>query len=544
MTREEWERCTDPEALLRYAAPRLSRQHLCLVLCEVLQPTVARRVQAHPEEWTAAWALAVLRAWCLFLVSDRELREAQAEFDAFEFQPTVLDRCVEGAIAAGLWPTSTIAHPYTWGLDVNPAAFIRRAAEVASLAASFEEPHPPDVAQRRSVLQRSAEIIRRLVPYPTTVDREWTNAPGIAWSGEFVLRIDGREVGDVVYRRDFASLSGDRAVAFDAAQRDGEPETELQVANRDFIERMREYGEAHDTSQPEPTPRPAPRLLTSLQLVPPEAIGERREWNDRAAALEVRERLRASEAQREEARRVEKQREERIFRLALPPSVALFVGLAWWLVSSGRLTSRELFAVLPFLAASVAIVPFLEFVRWHLDRSPEAPPDEPELGTGLGTALTVLILSAMGLYLCERSAAWVLRRFDTGFSYEVEGARAAATYLQPTLRELRERVEAGRRAENHAQLATLEQELADTLGRQRRFEALVPLSPRVEWGIATLVALPLLFLLASLLSLALASVLAAPREPGGRAAPPETSKPPPATAAVVSNASPPARRPT
>jgi hypothetical protein len=112
------------------------------------------------------------------------------------------------------------------------------AAHFASLAS--QHGLEGDASSFRASQGHLAELIRKLISYPTRRDEDWVATPGLVFAGEAMLRIDGREIGDVVRREDFTGLSAERAVAFDAAQQNPSSETPLPSGYRVHLKRLAE----------------------------------------------------------------------------------------------------------------------------------------------------------------------------------------------------------------------------------------------------------------------------------------------------------------
>lgn len=230
MTRDQWARLTEPAEMIAEASYTIPKRYLCLVLVELAQPAVERWAKTRPDDWRLALGLAVMRAWCFFLATDGEL--AHAEW--------VVSSMREGAGSSASRDDAAIAS-------------VERCLRIASLPESGERATTPDgLAEAAFWCVRAVQyaqglegpagralvpLVRQRIVYTPDVERDWLPNPGIVFAGAAVLRIDGREIGDVVPRWEFETLSAERSVAFDRAQQDAEPESEAQVAYRHRVEK-------------------------------------------------------------------------------------------------------------------------------------------------------------------------------------------------------------------------------------------------------------------------------------------------------------------
>lgn len=248
VTPANWLSSSDARELLGFAAPRIPREHLSLVLAEMAESTVYYWSVRYPLDWRLAWGVATLRAWCFGHASTEELKRARdlvLEAHRLPFSDSHVDQgaraaatCVVGCTTVPLQrAANSIAQPVDLGF-VGLPDLVADAAHHASLA--VQHGFDGEASSYAASQVRLADLIRRLIPFPALANRQWVGSPGIAFAGEVILRIDGRKIGDVVRREEFNQLSGARAVAFDAAQQDAEPESPLQFSHREQVRLLAE----------------------------------------------------------------------------------------------------------------------------------------------------------------------------------------------------------------------------------------------------------------------------------------------------------------
>lgn len=241
MTPEGWRSSDDPRALLCFAASCIPREHLALVLAELAEATVYYWYVRYPLDWRLAWAVATLRAWCFGHATNDELERARDQVLDARVLPLsdghadqaarAAATCVVACTTASLCRTMTaVVEPRD--LDsMGLPDLLAGAAHFAALAA--QHGFDGDASAYEATHRRLADLTRRLIAFPARPNEEWLATPGLAFSGDAMLRLDGRKIGDVVPRDDFARLSAERAVAFDAAQQLADPESPLPSAHRD-----------------------------------------------------------------------------------------------------------------------------------------------------------------------------------------------------------------------------------------------------------------------------------------------------------------------
>lgn len=246
MDHDSWTRSADPSELVRFASLRVARQHLCLALGELCRTAVETAERDGRQRGFAKGYIELVRAWCFFEVADRELEAkaltAQAELQSVDPQTlATADPATQAAhacLAVAAWQTSSIAHPLTWGLEVNPQEFADAAAAVAdAVVGALEGAKNLDATQARLAV---ADHFRRVVPFPARINREWLPYPGVVFSGDFVLSTTDRMIFDAIARSELARLPPERAVAFDVAQAQSTPEPEGQVRQREFVLQLHE----------------------------------------------------------------------------------------------------------------------------------------------------------------------------------------------------------------------------------------------------------------------------------------------------------------
>ena len=230
MTPADWLSSEDPKELLRFAAPRVPREHLSLVLAELAEATVYYWYVQYPGDWRPAWAVATLRAWCFGHASDEELRRARDAVLAAVELPDTDSLADQAARAAASCVVSCASVPLQRAMNkvgqrvdhdsMGLPELVARAAHSASLAT--QHGFDGQVASYRASHAHLAGLVRRLISFPSRSNLEWEATAGVAFAGEVMLRLDGRKIGDVVRREDFGRLSAERAVAFDAAQQGAE----------------------------------------------------------------------------------------------------------------------------------------------------------------------------------------------------------------------------------------------------------------------------------------------------------------------------------
>lgn len=214
----EWAAGRDGRRLLQYAAGRIPPQHVGLLLTS-LALTVCPRLA---EEAPFAFGIATLRAWCHGEASAAELERAfpllQGEaLDELPPATVYAFRAIGEALVLAFFVARSESKRVSPGFFGNQAAhvleqLIRSAVEDASERGVLER------ETREVLLDRAAKLVRAQLPFPHEASIRWERSPGLAIAGMAVLRIDGWEIGDAVSLDEFSSLSGPRAVAFDAAQ--------------------------------------------------------------------------------------------------------------------------------------------------------------------------------------------------------------------------------------------------------------------------------------------------------------------------------------
>lgn len=222
MTPLEWETAQTPWPLLEFAIPRIPRQHLCLVLAEILR-TVGLPKERGPATLALSCAVVSVRAYCL----DREDTvgvhlAARDAADVRRYAQNLGKRGHELATVAhgvllltrvALAPMEPVVAPAQWAKDRDPLGLAAKVKELLASAAHAVNLTRPEAA----CFETWADLVRELVPYPATADREWRSLPGFAFSGDTLLRFDGDELGAVIPADEVAGMRREERLALDLA---------------------------------------------------------------------------------------------------------------------------------------------------------------------------------------------------------------------------------------------------------------------------------------------------------------------------------------
>lgn len=198
----DWARATDGRELIRFAAPRIPPQHLGLVLASLAASAWHHFHQFAPHEHRPALGLGALRAWCVGEMTAAELRSVVDEVKQAARCTHRLDTPVPHNSVMAIWAA----------LEAAVAAHPGRTSSEASAVVEYVVcTHVEDAnarggltrATRDEQLEALAKHIRRQVPWPAVASSRWECAPGVAFSGGAVLRLDGWEIGDAVTLEEF-----------------------------------------------------------------------------------------------------------------------------------------------------------------------------------------------------------------------------------------------------------------------------------------------------------------------------------------------------
>ena len=235
LTQFEWHTSTNAEELLEHAVPLIPSRHTSLVLAEIAESVWPNWHHARPEDWRPAWLLATVRAWCF----------GQAAIDeVFEARENARDAC-DGLMRVGgnrpngwlpAWKASGMAltaasyatdeptgpiyadaarHVVDWTVsalaDASPDVESVSFASLFAHSSPFAETKVYSLAngylydslkqQRERELQsRFADLIRRLVPYPSRLSRQWVQSKRRIFAGDAVLEHDGWGITAAVSR--------------------------------------------------------------------------------------------------------------------------------------------------------------------------------------------------------------------------------------------------------------------------------------------------------------------------------------------------------
>jgi hypothetical protein len=231
----DWNNSTDSRALLRFAAPRIPRQHLGLVLAELATKAWPHWNKLNPDDWRPAWCTASLRAWCMGELSIEELRRANsaayaARDEAWrKYAAADADAYAAAAAAsAAAYAADADAAAYAAAYAAAAAAYAADAAAAAADAAAYAADADASAAayarwsQRWSEeftkeLARSAVLVRRLIPYPVESSKKWeVMGHNQRIAGGAMLRLDGWVLVDSVAAADFGK-DARQAIEFDMA---------------------------------------------------------------------------------------------------------------------------------------------------------------------------------------------------------------------------------------------------------------------------------------------------------------------------------------
>jgi hypothetical protein len=89
MSEEEWSKA-EAEALIRYAAPLIRKEHLGLLLAELCESVLPIWLKHDRDDWRLPWCVATLRAWALGEASIEDVRRSVLDEDADEDEQLVL----------------------------------------------------------------------------------------------------------------------------------------------------------------------------------------------------------------------------------------------------------------------------------------------------------------------------------------------------------------------------------------------------------------------------------------------------------------------
>lgn len=255
----QWAMAVDGRELLRFAAPRIPPQHLGLVLASLAASSWRHLHAFAPGDPRPALAIAALRAWCHGEATVAELASA---IEGVKQTSRAIDQRSNPApkhAVMAIWNALEAAISSAEGRSEIPAraaGLVRAVSSVVEsvVCAEVEDANARGLitrATREQQLQSTATLIRRQLPWPAVASNRWEATPGLAVSGAAVLRLDGWEIGDAVTIEEFKTMSGPRAVAFDAAQ----------LGRSDHLGSPwpSEAAKAPDTAPPPPLPQPTRR---------------------------------------------------------------------------------------------------------------------------------------------------------------------------------------------------------------------------------------------------------------------------------------------
>lgn len=231
MTPLEWETAQTPWPLLEFAIPRIPRQHLCLVLAEILR-TVGLPKERGPATLALSCSVASVREYCLdqadavdVSLAARDAADVRRYAEGLGPRGHELATIAHGVLMltrVALAPMEPVVAPARWAKDRDPLGLAAKVKELLESAAHAVRLTRPEAAS----FETWAELVRDLVPFPATANREWRCHRGFAFSGDTLLRFDGDELGAVVPAEALAKMHRADRLALDLACAAAPEETE------------------------------------------------------------------------------------------------------------------------------------------------------------------------------------------------------------------------------------------------------------------------------------------------------------------------------
>lgn len=240
MTPFEWETAQTPWPLLEFAIPRIPRQHLCLVLAEILR-TVGHPRERGPATLALSCSVASVREYCLgqadavdVSLAARDAADVRRYADGLGPRGHELATIAHGVLLltrVALAPMEPVLPPARWAKDRDPLGLAAKVKELLESAAHAVRLTRPEAAS----FETWAELVRDLVPFPSTANREWRCHRGFVFSGDTLLRFDGDELGAVVPAEALAKMHREDRLALDLACAAAPEETEDARETRDLL---------------------------------------------------------------------------------------------------------------------------------------------------------------------------------------------------------------------------------------------------------------------------------------------------------------------